>query len=953
MYRRIMIPFQSKPDARPTFEDIFFKHYARLLEWAMQLTGRNRSDAEDLVQELYVRFAGAEPVGEHIENAEDYLFSVLRNLQYARVRRARTSAIDDLSVVDYDSAERGLRAIDRNGILFVREDLHRVCDYLCERKNTSRSASVFILRYFLGYFPYELMQIVQSTRSAIDKAVRAARNEARLDLERPGVLRQIGGTRDSKASAPEGTDDSQGLFLALRAKVFRSCIAECFGPSLLEERYEESGQGFTTTELAHLVSCPECLDRANRLLGLPRLSERSPDETIGRDTPPGPSGSAGAAPTLVSSRSKRKSEDPQRLRRRMERCLQEVNQHRPQRLLIAVDGDIRASQRVTAQLSELRVELRPMEKPTFIEVLSEQSICLAFILVQTLIPEGGLRQVQEIELSDDRTLKVAVSFAAESPTIEVVYKDPLIAMDGDTEEDVVEAFRVTVPKFEGIRSLTTPWSITITYLPTQLRRWFTRIPFPRMNPFLAGAMLFALCSVVCFVLWTKSGPRISARTLITRAEQSDASVPKSGDAEVIYQKVRISSPGHAMERAIYRDPERKRRLKQQQLSAGEQQTKDRLDQAGVSWDEPLSAANFSAWRDRQLVKKDAIARTGANLLTLTTSAAPDSVVVQESLTVRESDFHPIARTIELQNQVTVEIAELNYDVMPWGAVNQDWFEPLAGQGMTDTPGMHAALHIPHVLSELELDETELAARVALNQLHADTGEQIHLTRVATGIDVKGVVDTDSRKQAIISRLALLPNVHSSILSVEEIGSRPPSRSAFGGDQPIQAYSVEAQPSPLEQYLREKNMPLDQLGAISQSFLDESLRIQQAEVHLSELQQRFKEVNQLPADQQNQLTALSRNYINTIRAALEGNKNTLLAVGLDGAEPAASSSDANSPGGNLEQQVRHYQELCQQLITNGMGKPASAEVIAGELGTSSALIRSSATQMHPPISTAHN
>jgi DNA-directed RNA polymerase specialized sigma24 family protein len=946
-----MFPFHSKPDARPTFEDIFFEHYVRLLEWAMQLTSRNRSDAEDLVQELYVRFAGTGPVGEHIENAEDYLFSVLRNLQYARVRRARTSAIDDLSVVDYDSAERGLRAIDRNGILFIREDLHRVCDYLCERKNTSRSASVFILRYFLGYFPYEVMQVVQSTRSAIDKAVRAARTEARLDLERPGALRQIGSARGSKPRASKDSDDSQGLFLALRAKIFRSCTGECFGPSLLEAKYEQPNQGFTTTELAHLVSCPECLDRVNRLLELPLLHERSPDETIGRDTPQEPGGSAGASPTLVSSRPKRKAEDPQRLRKRMERCLQEVNQHRPQRLLIAVDGDIRASQRVTAQLSELQVELRPMEKPTFIEVLSEQSICLAFVSVQTLIPEGGLQQVQKIELSDDRTMKVAVSFTAESPTIQVVYNDPLIAMDADMEEDAVEIFPVTVPRFQSISSPATPWRVTITYLPAQLRRWLTRIPFPRMNPLLAGAMLFALCSVVCFVLWTKSGPRISSRTLLTRAELSDASVPTSGHPEVIYQKVRISSPGHTMERAIYRDPERKRRLKQQHLSTDEQRTKDRLDLAGVSWDEPLSAANFSAWRDRQSLKKDAIARTGANLLTLTTSATSDSTIVQESLTVRESDFHPVARTIKLRDQGTVEIAELNYDVMPWGAVNQDWFEPLAGQAVTIVPGMHAALHLPHVLSDLELDEAELAARVVLNQLHADTGEQIHLTRSVNGVDVKGVVDTDARKQQLVSRLALLPHVRSSILSVEEIGNRPPS--AFGGGQPVQAYSVEAQPSPLEQYLREKKMPLDQLGAISQSLLDESLRIQQAEVHLSELQLRFKEANQLPADRQNQLTELSRNYINAIQAALDENKRILLAIGLGDAEQIASSSDASFAGGDLDQQVRRYQELCQQLITNGTGESASAVTIAGNIRTSSALIRSSATQIHASVSTAHN
>src|ERR1700727_595019 len=148
--------FSHKPESRPTFEDVFFQHYSRLNEWAMQLTSGDRDTTEDLVQELYVLFAGAGAVGEHIENPEDYLFSVLRNLHFARIRRARTSAIDDLSIVDFDSAERGLRAADRTRILFIREDLNRVCDYLCERKNTSRSASIFILRYFLGYYPNEI-----------------------------------------------------------------------------------------------------------------------------------------------------------------------------------------------------------------------------------------------------------------------------------------------------------------------------------------------------------------------------------------------------------------------------------------------------------------------------------------------------------------------------------------------------------------------------------------------------------------------------------------------------------------------------------------------------------------------------------------------------------------------------------------------------------------------------
>jgi len=83
-----MFPFQPKPDSRQTFEGIFFEHYSRLLEWALQFTRGDRSEADDLVQELYVRFARLDTA-----SVENYLFSVLRNLHYARVRSARTSAI--------------------------------------------------------------------------------------------------------------------------------------------------------------------------------------------------------------------------------------------------------------------------------------------------------------------------------------------------------------------------------------------------------------------------------------------------------------------------------------------------------------------------------------------------------------------------------------------------------------------------------------------------------------------------------------------------------------------------------------------------------------------------------------------------------------------------------------------------------------------------------------------
>jgi DNA-directed RNA polymerase specialized sigma24 family protein len=945
----MMFPFQSKPESSAPFEHIFLEYYSRLLEWALQLARGDQFEAEDLVQELYIRFVRLGTAPEHVESVENYLFSVLRNLHYSRVRSARTSALDDLSIVDYDSAERGLRSVDRNGLLFIRADLHRICDYLCDRKNSSRSASIFILRYFLGYFPNEVMKVAQSSRGAVDKAIRLVRRETHLHLTRPSTLRRMGADRTSREKKSLVGDDPQSLFLALHSKIFKSCPGECLGPASLESKYAQPDQCFTTEEFAHLVSCVTCLDQANQILKLPLLAERSPDETIGRDTPHGPGSSGGQAPTLLPRTSSRKKEETEKRRKRLQRSAQEANQHRPRRLSIAVDGDVRASHKVTSQFSELRVELRPMETPAFIEVLSEQRVCLAFVPVRTPVPEGGLDQTEEIEFSDDRSMRVVISFAAESPGIQVVYRDPLIASDTELEEEgSLEMLALPMRKAVGISN--NSWRVTIANFLAPLRH----LPSQMMNPSLAGAMLFALCSILCFIYWTRSGPAISAGTILSRAEQTEASVADVGHPKVVYQKVRIVGSGHTMERAIYRDPQKKRRLKQQHLNPDDQWLKNKLSMAGVNWDEPLSASNYRQWHDRLPERLDAVTRAGSNLITLTTSTEANGPVFKESITIRESDFHPVGRTIELRDVGEVEIAELSYDVMPWGAVNQDWFEPLLGESLVDPARAHPTLSkiLPRALSESELDAAELSVRVALNHLDADAGEPILVSRSTSGIQVKGIVENNQRKLQLEARLQLLPHVHPSLMSVEELGKHPNFGLSPKG-VPIQAYSVEAQPSPLEQYLRENRLPLDQLETITQGLLDQSFRMKQAEVHLTELHRRFKEANQLPIDQQNQLTELSRNYLNQIQAGLDANRRTFLSIGLDGTEEVPSSLASNSPVEDISHQVRRYQEFCQQLITSGTGTPISAVVVADKLRTSSLLIRSRVAQMQASLSTANN
>src|SRR5258707_871586 len=200
--------------------------------------------------------------------------------------------------------------------------------------------------------------------------------------------------------------------------------------------------------------------------------------------------------------------------------------------------------------------------------------------------------------------------------------------------------------------------------------------FTDMNPFLASAAVVLVASVVLFFIWQRSMPSLSASELLQRAESSDRNLSRPAERGVIYQKVRIRTAHASIERDLYRDPEGRRRPKSEPAAREIAPLKAKLNIAGVNWDEPLSASGYKAWHDSQNEESDHVRRSGKNLLTVTTKTS-GGIVAEESLTVREEDFHPVKRTVELLDVGTVEIAELNYVVLNWNAVNTDLFEPLA------------------------------------------------------------------------------------------------------------------------------------------------------------------------------------------------------------------------------------------------------------------------------------
>src|SRR5689334_22416471 len=163
-------------------EDLFIQRYDVLMSWALALTNHNRAQAEDLVHDAFIQFTLRRTDLAAIENADAYLNRMLRNMYLSQVRRATLAQESSFSIANYDSAEIGLRSIDARERTDVQDDLRQICQYACARKESSKAGCVLILRFFHGYYPSEIAEVLRVTRKAVDRYLLIARRESKLYL---------------------------------------------------------------------------------------------------------------------------------------------------------------------------------------------------------------------------------------------------------------------------------------------------------------------------------------------------------------------------------------------------------------------------------------------------------------------------------------------------------------------------------------------------------------------------------------------------------------------------------------------------------------------------------------------------------------------------------------------------------------------------------------------------
>lgn len=891
--------------SRSLHEECFLDRYEQLLGHAVRLTRGDRGFADDLLQDTFIYFKEAAPNLEEIGNLDAYLYTILKHLHYANLRKGMRDPLGQLAIIDFESAELSLRAAPSSNRFYICDQLIRVCEYSLYRKNDSRAHSLLLLRFFHGYYMDELASVSGNSRPTIRKSLLDAQAEVKQALLESCAGKPL--PQSQWAKQVPLTARPEEFLQALRGFIWNSMRGPC--PSLQELRagYLSVKSNVSTELLGHLAGCRRCLDQVNELLGLPVLAHRHMENIGERGRGPksgsGTSGSGGE-----------KSFDLRRARLRMEA----IAHHEPGELRIRVDGLERAAHELGHEKNHFTLNFFAREEMRVIEIVSEQDVCLlAFVLPEPQVA-GPLEWRRELRMSDDRVLEATLRYGENWPSIEIAYCDRQFAELPDGER-----WRTS----QIIAAKTQSWW-------QRWVEWIRKISFFDMSPTFQIAVVLAVVSAGCLFVWLQPRPRITAGAFLLRAEASRSTSNESTAPGVIYQKIRIKTPSRTVDRAIYRDSQGLRRPREQQLPHEDAQLRSDLAMANVNWNEPLSAKNYKEWHDRQSIQRDAVERDDAGHLTLTTTVATGAIA-WETFTVRGSDFHPVSRTVQFRNADTVEISELNYDVMPWGAINEEWFEPLTGRSNPASNGLGPALlpHLPRALSAAESDVAELDARLVLNELHADTSERIELIRETGAILVRGIVATTERRREIGARLRSVPHVVTAIATFQELDSNPAATSKITS---VQVSSSISEPSPLEKFSMQQGKTREQVTELSQRLLTTALIVRQHSQAIKELLHRFPQDAQLTDAARARLDELMNHHKISILAALSSEEHDIAQSGIT-VQPIVPV--VTNYFEDLARSEADNFTLCLELTSGNERSPRPAEKIIPELASSVSRLRS--------------
>ncbi|HSE20316.1 MAG TPA: RNA polymerase sigma factor [Pyrinomonadaceae bacterium] len=793
----------------PSKEQLFTERYAQLLAWALRLTNSHRASAEDLVQDAFIQFTLSNTSLDRIANVDGYLRRMLQYMHFSRISRRLSFS----SMSDYDSLQSALQVPGVSDQLQARDELDQICRYACLRKETSRAGSVLILRFFHDYSPREIARIIGSTRHSVDEWQRVARRELKLYLREPNKLTFAGPSVAPVSFEHFGTgDDVAG---ALRRVIFQTRRGSCPSSAELRMAYQ-LGKCLGTQQLSHIVSCYQCLDSINEMLGLALLKDRhGPPPNLGNGQGFGPTG--GSLSDDFSQAYHRK--------------LEEIMDHRPRQLSVAIDGQPVGRLKISATENELELSQAAENEFDFLEVFGERGVRLLFM---TPSDARDQEEFSELELSDARRLAVSIKPDTQHTKILLAYYDPTYRVPIQTVinpplakskaglvevktahirrlrciwwrvQNLAKQFTATLPA--GMRGAeastdratrkrgTESWVGATAVSNETASEMCSRLVALRssrliLRPFNIALIVSLILSLGIFYWRSTLTHEYNGEELLRKASAAEVSQRDVIAHRVVSLEERRSSEGAVIARhriEVWEDVaegNQSQRLLDENanLRAARWKTRKGLSSfdeheglreqtaevgngaltAARIWHHVPSARGFMELAQQGVIRVHET--PGSYLVTVDNSTHQSDGLIHASLTIRTNDLHATEQTLFVRLATETReyrFAEISFEEKNANEVSPSIFSPDKALLRSQVDRVALAMpadHEPHSHKPvLATPQLELEITYLLNQVGANQGEQVNIERLTNGtLRVQGIVDSVQRQQQILQALSLI------------------------------------------------------------------------------------------------------------------------------------------------------------------------------------------------------
>jgi DNA-directed RNA polymerase specialized sigma24 family protein len=752
-------------------DQLLASRYSQLSQWGTVLTCGDAGRTEEIVQELCLYFTLTQPDLTSVANLDGYLYTSLRHIYLSGLARSSREALQFVSVAEFDSFDSALAGNCSADPLQKQNDLRRICGYTVWRKESSKSASYFILHFFHGYSRREIAALACLPISAIYNKLKIARSEVMSHLEEPGKLRVVNRDTPPQPTLSWSLLSAFELFNELRNTILRARVSDCLNEGQLLAHYRAAApKPISCSLLAHLVSCERCLSIVDRHFRRPTLKDREPLDCFGTSA----EGSNGSADGSWSLSQKAQTETLQAVRRRWGK----IHEHRPRTLSIAVNGHIIAFHDVRAEHSKLSARIEHPEQAKFVEVFSEQDVRFALLSIGELPPGGAPVRIQRVDLSDDRWLELSLAFDGQGLNGEVTYFDPALASQA-IEEGLEES-----PEWESDSARQTrPSGLRLSGFVAAFRRLLAGMA---PSPAFAGMLILAaLLGAAGYLAYRHPATPTVATKILDESIKTEEKALRGQTEHQLLHVEEVSASGKVLEQGtvdLWKDGNGDRYLRrlydsQHRMLAAEWRNKSgehssRRNPATKSspgdnhpaamsefWDQDLSAHAFSTLAGQDF-RMHAV-KEGYELMTDgPIEGHPQLVSAALVLNRRLQPVRATLRVLAGSNVHELRFVQASYERRPSASVPDTMFDPASYSGTHELhplgihpPNMPVAEGTVPLLAELQI-----AVLYQLNRLGADTGEPLEVKRTDDGyIQVSGAIADDTLKQKIASQLRALPN----------------------------------------------------------------------------------------------------------------------------------------------------------------------------------------------------